>query len=127
MTTQTPGSTVATAAVVRNVGGPFALEKIDVAAPREDDEPSDHIPIGLDGLETWEVGDRVLRAVLAGGNTTTALEREQQAGTLPPVALGGRLRQEIAGTVAAIARGVETGARRSVSSPRRRRWAWDPP
>ncbi|PKO88888.1 MAG: NAD(P)-dependent alcohol dehydrogenase [Betaproteobacteria bacterium HGW-Betaproteobacteria-12] len=37
MTTQTSGSTVATAAVVRNVGGPFALEKIDVAAPREDE------------------------------------------------------------------------------------------
>ena len=37
MTTQTIAPTVATAAVVRNVGGPFALEKIDVAAPREDE------------------------------------------------------------------------------------------
>ena len=92
----------------------FCRQRLGIAAPREDDEPTDHIPIGLDGLETWQIGDRVLRAVLDGGDTTTALEREQRAGTLPPVALGGRLRQEIAGTVAAIARGVDTGARRSV-------------
>ena len=92
----------------------FCRQRLGIAVPREDDEPTDHIPIGLDGLETWQIGDRVLRAVLDGGDPTTALEREQLAGTLPPVALGGRLRQEIAGTVAAIARGVDTGARRSV-------------
>lgn len=37
MTNQPPALTTATAAVVRNVGGPFALEKIDIAAPREDE------------------------------------------------------------------------------------------
>lgn len=92
----------------------FCRQRLGIAAPREDDEPTDQIPIGLDGLETWQIGDRVLRAVLDGGDIATVLEREQHAGTLPPIALGRRLRQEIAGTVAAIARGVDTGARRSV-------------
>ena len=92
----------------------FCRHRLGIAAPREDDEPTDHIPMGLDGLETWQIGDRVLRTVLDGGDAETALDREQQAGTLPPVALGGRLRREIAGTVTTIARNVDTGARRSV-------------
>lgn len=92
----------------------FARQRLGVGVPREDDEPTDHIPIALDGLETWQIGDRVLRAVLDGGDAQSALDREQRAGALPPLALGGRLRQEVAGAVAAIAHGVVVGTRRSV-------------
>lgn len=92
----------------------FCRQRLGIAAPREADEPLDHIPIDPDGLETWQIGDRVLRTVLDGGDATTALDREQRAGTLPPVAVAGRLRQEVIGTVSAIAQTVDTGARRSV-------------
>lgn len=92
----------------------FSRQRLGVGVPREEDAPTDHIKIDLDGLETWQIGDRVLRAVLDGGDAVTALDREQRAGTLPPVALGGRVRHDIAATVAAIARGVVVGARRSV-------------
>ncbi len=92
----------------------FARQRLGIGVPREDEEPTDHIPIALDSLEAWQVGDRVLRAVLDGGDAATALDREQRAGTLPPVAVGSRLRQEIAGTVASIAQDVVVGERRSV-------------
>lgn len=92
----------------------FARHRLGVGLPLEDEEPTDHIPIALDGLETWQIGDRVLRAVLDGGDAQAALDREQRTGALPPPALGGRLRQEVAGIVAAIAHGVVVGERRSV-------------
>jgi exodeoxyribonuclease V gamma subunit len=92
----------------------FARVRLGVGVPREDDEPTDHIPISLDGLETWQVGDRVLRAVLDGRDTERALDREQRAGALPPTALGGRVRREVAATVASIAHGVVPVERRSV-------------
>jgi exodeoxyribonuclease V gamma subunit len=92
----------------------FCRRRLGVGVPREEDEPSDHIPIVIDGLETWQIGDRVLRAVLSDGDAETALDREQRAGTLPPAALGGQVRQDITDTVAAITRGIVVGAPRSV-------------
>lgn len=92
----------------------FCRQRLGVGVPREEDEPSDHIPIDVDGLDTWQIGDRVLRAVLNGGDAVTALDREQRAGTLPPAALGGQVRHEIVDTVATITRGIVVGAPRSV-------------
>lgn len=92
----------------------FSRQRLGVGVPREENEPTDHIPIDLDGLETWQIGDRVLRAVLEGGDAATALDREQRAGTLPPLALGGQVRNDIAGTVGAIAHSVVVGARQTV-------------
>lgn len=94
----------------------FARGRLGIGVPREDEQPADHIPIALDGFKTWQIGNRVLRAVLDGGDAQAALDREQRTGALPPSALGGRLRQEVAGTVAAIARGVVVGQRRSVDA-----------
>ena len=92
----------------------FSRQRLGIGIPREEDEPSDHVPIALDALEAWQIGDRVLRHVLDGGDPDASLDREQRSGTLPPTALGGRLRQDIAQTVAGIAQGVVVGARRSV-------------
>lgn len=92
----------------------FSVKRLGVTLPREDDEPSDHIAIDLDALETWQIGDRVLRAVLDGGDAEAELEREQRAGSLPPAALGGTVRDQIAQNVASITEGVHRGARRTV-------------
>ncbi|MFW5473169.1 exodeoxyribonuclease V subunit gamma [Knoellia sp. CPCC 206450] len=92
----------------------FARQRLGIGVPREDDQPTDHIPIALDALEKWQIGDRVLQAALDGRNAQAALDREQRAGVLPPSALGGRLRQEVADAVAAIVQGVVVGTRRSL-------------
>ena len=44
----------------------FLRGRLDVSTPFEPDELSDAIPVGLDALEVWQVGDRLLREVLAG-------------------------------------------------------------
>lgn len=99
---------------VENPARHFSVKRLGVTLPREDDEPSDHIAITLDGLEAWQIGDRVLRAALDGGDPGLVLDREQRAGTLPPAALGGSVRQAIADNVTAIASTAVGGARRTV-------------
>ena len=48
------------------------------------------IPIELDGLQQWGVGDRLLAARLAGVDPDDAVAAEQARGLLPPLALGQR-------------------------------------
>ena len=44
----------------------FLRQRLDCATPLDADEIDDAIPVDLDALEQWEVGDRLLREVLAG-------------------------------------------------------------
>ena len=44
----------------------FLRGRLDVAAPFEPDELADAIPVTLDSLEKWQIGDRLLRELLAG-------------------------------------------------------------
>ena len=66
----------------------FLRRRLDVAAPLEDDEVGDAIPVDLDALEQWAIGDRLLREVLAGARPGGVLIAEQLRGTLPPGGLG---------------------------------------
>ena len=66
----------------------FLRGRLDVSTPFEPDELSDAIPVGLDALEVWQVGDRLLREVLAGQDPVAVMTAEQLRGTLPPGGLG---------------------------------------
>jgi exodeoxyribonuclease V gamma subunit len=66
----------------------FLRQRLGVAETRDDDEPGDALPVELDSLEQWEVGDRVLRERLAGLDMVDSLKRERHRGTLPPGPLG---------------------------------------
>ena len=44
----------------------FLRDRLDVSTPFEPDELVDAIPVSLDSLEVWQVGDHLLREVLAG-------------------------------------------------------------
>ncbi len=57
----------------------------------EADEVGDAIPVDLDALEQWDIGDRLLREVLAGHDAVAVLTAEQLSGTLPP----GRTRRPV--------------------------------
>ncbi len=48
------------------------------------DEVHDAIPVELDGLERWQIGQRLLDGVLAGVEMDACLRAEQQRGSLPP-------------------------------------------
>ncbi|MBB6627754.1 exodeoxyribonuclease V subunit gamma [Nocardioides sp. KIGAM211] len=68
----------------------FLRGRLDLANPLAAEEVGDAIPIDLDALELWEVGDRLLHEVLAGQDPAAVMTAEQLRGTLPPGGLGMR-------------------------------------
>ena len=72
----------------------FLRQRLRVTTPYDVDETKDAIPITLDGLEKWEVGDRLVRDVLAGGDPQAAMLAEQLRGLLPPEELGAAMLTE---------------------------------
>jgi exodeoxyribonuclease V gamma subunit len=56
-----------------------------------DDPPvSDELPVELDGLDAWAVGQRMLRQHLAGADLARLAAAEWRRGTLPPRSFGRR-------------------------------------
>jgi exodeoxyribonuclease V gamma subunit len=70
----------------------FLRGRLDIATPFEPGEVADAIPVDLDNLEKWAIGDRLLRAVLSSDDPATTGEAvmlaEQLRGSLPPFSLG---------------------------------------
>ena len=73
----------------------FLRQQLRVTTPYDVDETKDAIPITLDGLEKWDVGDRLVRDVLSGGDPQSAMLAEQLRGLLPPEDLGSAMLTEI--------------------------------
>ena len=71
-----------------------------------DEGEDEQIPVELDGLQRWAVGDRMLQAHLRGADLDVLAAAEWRRGSVPPRELGARvvgdLRVEV-GTVAAAA------------------------
>lgn len=63
--------------------------------------------MSLDGLQKWEIGDRMLSQVLAGKRLEQVHEAERRRGALPPGELGLQILDEISAGVALIARAAE--------------------
>ncbi|HEU5455309.1 MAG TPA: exodeoxyribonuclease V subunit gamma, partial [Nocardioides sp.] len=68
----------------------FLRGRLDVSTPLEAEEVSNAIPVDLDALEQWGIGDRLLREVMAGQDPIAVMTAEQLRGTLPPGNLGTR-------------------------------------
>jgi exodeoxyribonuclease V gamma subunit len=80
----------------------FLQERLELRTADEEDEPSDAIPVCPSKLEEWAVGDRLLRAGLAGQPVDGAQQVERLRGELPPGQLGATVLQPIADKVAAV-------------------------
>jgi exodeoxyribonuclease V gamma subunit len=74
----------------------FLRQRLDVSTPLAPDALSDAIPVELDSLEVWGVGDRLLRELLAGQDATAVMLAEQLRGTLPPGQLAGLALRNVA-------------------------------
>jgi exodeoxyribonuclease V gamma subunit len=74
------------------------------------DEVDDALKLELGGLETWGVGDRLLRARLDGVDARTAVLAEIARGTLPPGILGQPVINEVQPIAEAIAQTYEAAA-----------------
>ncbi len=73
----------------------FLRERLGISLRDRTRELEDAIPIELDGLEKWQVAERMLQAQLAGASQEACLEAELARGALPPGQLSGPLLGEI--------------------------------
>jgi exodeoxyribonuclease V gamma subunit len=77
----------------------FLRQRLGVALFAEDEDPADGVPVELDPLETWAVGDRLLKARLGGADPGRSVQAEWRRGSVPPGALGGRVLNRLAAEV----------------------------
>ena len=73
----------------------FLRRRLDVTVTDEADEVTDGLPVELDNLAEWGVGDRMLRDLLADRSRDRALGKEWRRGVLPPGQLGWTLAQKV--------------------------------
>jgi exodeoxyribonuclease V gamma subunit len=66
----------------------FLRQRLGISLGRAMEDIADALPVELDGLERWGVGQRLLEARLGGVDGTTAIKAEIARGTLPPGRLG---------------------------------------
>ncbi len=76
--------------VVTNPVRGFLRRRLEIDLPREAEEVSDAMPVSLDGLARWQVGDRMLAEILSGRDPAAAMQAEWRRGTLPPGRFGWR-------------------------------------
>lgn len=73
----------------------YLRTRLGMVLPEVPEQPTEGIPIELDGLATWSIGDRVLRSVLAGQDLDAICAAERWRGELPPGELGEQRLREI--------------------------------
>ena len=91
----------------------FLRQRLELFVAQDEDARGDELPIELDGLAEWQVGDRMLRELFEGVAPDTVLAREWRRGVLPPGKLGWAKAQEIlqkAGPLASMAQTITQGA-----------------
>lgn len=84
---------------VENPVRAYLRQRLQITLPGEDDEVDDALSASLDALQEWAVGERLLRAGLAGVPTPDAERSEWLRGTLPPGALGDAVLGRVSGRV----------------------------
>ncbi len=100
------GRVVDLADLVRFVEHPvraFLRQRLGIVLRDGADEIADGLPIELDGLERWGVGQRLLEARLRGTDGAVAIKAERARGMLPPGVLGVPAIRELYPIVDAIA------------------------
>src|SRR5215217_3784521 len=71
-------------------------ERAGLWITRPDETPDEQLPVNLNGLEAWSIGERLLRLRMAGHEPELLIAAEWRRGYLPPRALGHKAIQDIA-------------------------------
>ena len=82
----------------------FFRQRLDLALPRDDEPLDDGLPVEIDSLAQWAVGDRVLHDLLRGLSPDQVRQQEWRRAQLPPGQLGWRLLSDIVGKAEPLAR-----------------------
>ncbi len=73
----------------------FLRQRLQVGMALTDEEPDDALPVQLNALQQWSVGDRLLRERLSGLSPADCITLEQHRGLLPPGELGRALLAQV--------------------------------
>ncbi|MDX6728935.1 MAG: exodeoxyribonuclease gamma subunit [Baekduia sp.] len=88
----------------------FLRQRLGVGATARAEEIEDGLPLELDHLAQWGIGDRLLTAQLRGADAAGARAAERARGTLPP----GRIGEQRLGDIASFVDTVMDAARAAV-------------
>jgi exodeoxyribonuclease V gamma subunit len=97
--------------LVRFAGHPtraFLRQRLGISVGDYSDEVEDALPVELDALERWGVGQRLLDGVLAGASIEACVAAEIARGTLPPGQLANPVIAKVRPIVAHIAAAANT-------------------
>ncbi|QGQ20909.1 exodeoxyribonuclease V subunit gamma [Cellulomonas sp. JZ18] len=81
----------------------FVRQRLRAVVPRDADDRDDRLPLRLDPLDAWAIGDRLLTAVLDGEDLGRAAAAERRRGDVPPGALGSAALGDVGARVEAVA------------------------
>jgi len=82
----------------------FLRQRLGVASAWAEQEPDDALPVELDSLQQWAIGERVLRRLIEGMSRERIVDLERHAGALPPGPLAAAVMAEVGGKAETIAR-----------------------
>ena len=95
----------------------FVRRRLGVDLLESAEQTTEAIPVELNGLEEWSIGQRMVRDLRAGVDDDHTLQAEWRRGSLPPGKLGWTLARTILGkakpiaeTASAVTRGLSAGA-----------------
>ncbi|GAB4586711.1 exodeoxyribonuclease V subunit gamma [Nocardia sp. IFM 10818] len=77
----------------------FLWQRLGIRVPEDEEEIADRLPIELDGLTKWNMGERMLSARLTGVDPNALRAAEWRRGTLPPFGLGAAVLDDVESTV----------------------------
>ncbi|MBJ7330471.1 MAG: exodeoxyribonuclease V subunit gamma [Solirubrobacteraceae bacterium] len=72
--------------------------RLEVRYAEIEEDLDDDLPVELDGLQKWKVGDRLIGAVLGGCSMDEAIAAERARGGLPPGEIAQKAIDEVRGT-----------------------------
>jgi exodeoxyribonuclease V gamma subunit len=81
----------------------FLRRRLGVSLSERDDEVHDGLPIDLDHLEQWAIGNRMLQARLAGRTLEETIAAERARGVLPPGAMSTKVVTDLGRNVESVA------------------------
>lgn len=114
-----PTSEVELADLVRFLGHPVkALLRGRGGLPiwEESDPVTDQLPVELDGLSSWQIGNRLLNQLFRGVDPDQLRDAEWRRGTLPPRDLGERVLDRLMNQASEIAERAQPWSSGEVSS-----------
>jgi exodeoxyribonuclease V gamma subunit len=85
----------------------FLRRRLQVSLIGDSEDVEDRLPLTLGGLDSWQVGDRLLAACLAGVDAQQAMAAEWRRGEVPPKELGRAVLHDLEQRVVPIARAAQ--------------------